>query len=1228
MVKKQEISLYNPCPKIRLNTISGDDFDCMCKELIENSCFEKIVFDNVIKTRRVKDDGWDIYAEKRVEDVTENWAFQCKNWEKIGFSDIKKEFDDFYERNEDDLPDYYVFILACDPTIDTIKKSLKHIREKIRDVKIWDKNKVESAMRKAPDIAGHYYGEEVKNALTNQKIKIQSEKVHSNNILRGTTIEENNDSYNRCGILLESLQEEINKTKSENIKKIYKDRLEIAQRLFKSGKIEAARTIYLDMEKEVEEKDEELLFKLYNNIAATYINSKHEEKAVNYLNKACQLDEIKGKLSLAYIYLIKKEYHEGLKVINEFLNIEPENQEAIRLKANFLIYLGFNEEAISLFNEQVLESNENYFSLGWVYQQSGDFENALKCYEKSFDSEVNNGIVYFALGSTLLMKMETKIKKEFKISVDNETLNVLKKAENYLTKSIELLSEINHRLHLSYAYLNLGVLNFIEEKYEKAIENLKFSIKLNPDSSSANKNLGVTLANIKKFSESVIYIEKALELGDKDSEILLPLIYIDNGDPEKAINFLDKYIEFPPGEILNEKDVHRYVTYYLALKHNLQIEAAIDLIEFLYSRFPNDFMVLREYIKHKRNVGEIQEAIEILKNVINKNQSNYLNEMKLQLADIFYCENGSIDYLKATQIYEEFLNTEKVNIILVRHIRALFNSNQIDKCLYLCQELRKKHGVIDVVATIEFNIYQRIDEIDKAIDLIEKLCKKYPDRPDFKIILSKLYFRNGMVKQSYSLVKSEENKCQGNFEDLIHLSQLYLNTGDRIKAIKIAFKALEKAPHISLTYKNYILMFLTNNDLEGLDKKYIVKFNECMNEYENKFPNDLFIKKFKTEEFESTIDEIKDVQEKVLAEKVSAPISHFAKIFGRSIFEIWISFLNDPHREIKAFTGTDSDLEAELYVINKTSEIILCPVALFTFAAIDKLNLLEKAFDKIYICRSLIDEINAGIIEKEIKSEGNQKVIWKENGKIYRYEIGKEEIVQLKVFLQKVIDFIKTSDSVEIIGKSPKRIKYFNEIKENVLRSTYDTLEEAANRNLMLLSDEMEIREILRRKRQVYGFCSITLLKYLSDQNKITIEDYYDLLSKLAYWNYSFIPVDGKMLFNQLKKHNFIFNSHSKRLIVTLRQKEQIVSNAVGVALDFIKELWTQKVPTFKRTEWLDFILSCLFYKRDTKAVVPFIMKELYSYKFHLIDLQANDIENNIRLWLKSNSEHRVFMLS
>ncbi len=85
-----------------------------------------------------------------------SWAFQCKNVRRFGPSDALTEIDKLLELAPADLPDVYVFIVACAVSATTRRKTRERLGDRVA-CEFWDLGELDHKVKQRPEILREFF---------------------------------------------------------------------------------------------------------------------------------------------------------------------------------------------------------------------------------------------------------------------------------------------------------------------------------------------------------------------------------------------------------------------------------------------------------------------------------------------------------------------------------------------------------------------------------------------------------------------------------------------------------------------------------------------------------------------------------------------------------------------------------------------------------------------------------------------------------------------------------------------------------------------------------------------------------------------------------------------------------------------------------------------------------------------------------------------------------------
>jgi len=118
----------------------------------------------------------------------------------------------------------------------------------------------------------------------------------------------------------------------------------------------------------------------------------------------------------ARLALMYKRYNEALKEAEKVLQVQPDRQEAVVIKAEALLRLGKSEESLALIKKAMTDDNAGEavkFAYAKALGETGNTEQAKQIFEELHQIDPNNDDYIFALGLIALENQQTAVAKKY-----------------------------------------------------------------------------------------------------------------------------------------------------------------------------------------------------------------------------------------------------------------------------------------------------------------------------------------------------------------------------------------------------------------------------------------------------------------------------------------------------------------------------------------------------------------------------------------------------------------------------------------------------------------------------------------------------------------------------------------------------------------------------------------------------------------------------------------------
>ncbi len=329
------------------------------------------------------------------------------------------------------------------------------------------------------------------------------------------------------------------------------------------------------------------------------------------------------------------------------------------------------------------------------------------------------------------------------------------------------------------AWLSLGRLYSVLERYQESLQMLLKSLELEPSGAIGHYLLGTVLEKIGNIPQAIRAYQESILLNTKyiDAYNNLGNILFQSGEIDQAESVYRQAIGANPnhfGSYLNVGNV-------LMARHD--VEKAIATYEIALKLSPNNPTVLY-------NLGVAHQA------------NNNISLACICLGDAFYYEEK---YEEAIIKYKEFLENQIGTVSFYIRLAFCYEClNQQEEAIKVCRE-----GVLLYPTVVEFYqrlvlLLQAIGRNQEAIAIASEASQLFPD--DLSLRLAK-----SLTLPILYETPEEIDSCRRQFsqalEELIH--QTFLDTTE----------AINKAFHGISSHHNFYLQYQGYNDLE-LQKKY------------------------------------------------------------------------------------------------------------------------------------------------------------------------------------------------------------------------------------------------------------------------------------------------------------------------------------------------------------------------------------------------------------------------
>lgn len=934
-------------------------------------------------------------------------------------------------------------------------------------------------------------------------------------------------------------------------------------------------------------------------------NGNHAE-AVPYLRKALELDDGKsleipsllaGVLIEKNVPILKRLELEGLDKkdsdeVEEAIALldrvwtKVENTELAKPKVSWLVNRSFAKRILGKYDEA--------------------FADAKKAYD--LDPTNFNGIRNFAILSFEMKKYDEAIEllkpfwnsKEFPQATYLTAL--IERERKNFDKSIDLLKTKLQEKDLSDDMKEDGLALLIETYLMAGM----------PD--EAEKYINEELAKNDKGLMFLVFKSKLLH-EQKQEANAVEVIKLAYGYLDEKSTYHDKFMvasqlynlqQFPEAQVIYEEIVDK--TVYTQLLYRLlfcyyetnSYAKALALAHSITKRHGAIEDVLKLEVAILEEQGDLDGVLDCYEKIIELNPSN--TSAKIQKGFILLRQNKLEEVDK--YLDETSFDLESLSVMSRYRLGYLFVlRGKLQSFLTTLYETRRKF-FDDEKAHIEYIrlFLMRAPETDELLDVKEvkngtAVFYKYPDGKIEHFVIDDRDDASRALKE----IKSTEELAQ---------KLLGKKAGDEVEVRpRVTVKITEvKSKYVHALHESMSLhqsLFNQTKDLQSIPLGASKKKGEMPEGFD-------VIEKQITAQHEHA----GKVEE--LYKNKQITIGAFANLIGKNLIEVWGGMVAEERLGINYARGDLQERIDAVAELKDGAQLVIDPIALLTCHSLEIKDLVVKIYGKLGVAQSTLDLLNEQISHLEPIKDKGYLSLGKQDAHFTKLEVKPETIKRNIKYLRDLSDWIKTSCEILPIKEMEDISKKEKEDLEKIfgIPST-DTVLISRTNGRLLFSDDWALREVSKNEYGVKGVWTQAILMNALGKGYLTQDQYDDYVLKLVGLNYYYTSVSGKNLFFAFKKASWKLEEPFLGALRMLEPAFTDANSSIKVAVDFLYDVFTQKVILGDVDTILFNLLDSLTKGRPVGGVLSQFITELKK-KFYLIPLDLRNILDAIEKWSKT----------
>ncbi|MFQ5928562.1 MAG: tetratricopeptide repeat protein [Acidobacteriota bacterium] len=498
--------------------------------------------------------------------------------------------------------------------------------------------------------------------------------------------------------------------------------------------------------------------------------------------------------SLAKMHEIGEEYGEAISEFEKAIALDPKSAQLRVTFAETLWKGGEIRRAVEECHKATeLEPNSSaaHFLLGRIYsafpasEQADVIDKAIQEFERAVELDPEHFQALYKLGQLQFAK------KNYRLAADVFARFL------QLRPWIVQAYQIKARAHIE--------LNEIEE----AIKGLEASLNYHGGNQENLKLLGKLYEQTKQYDKARELYSQSLEsASDPDIQFRLALLLSEAKRFTEAVSILRELKAAFPEHVQIKIALGR------AHKGQKRYAEAAQVFQEVLEVEPSHFRANYELAETLAFLGGRQQAIERFLHLLETSESDQ-DRTSIQ-TNLAFLYQDMRQFEKAVELFRTVMqeNSED-NLAGLRLVYALKEAGQLQEALTLSDRLLKKYEneTYEETPTKSYFVIGRAqilsaaDELEKAIDLLNREIDRHSEPEDLYLAASQLYVDHKKYKKAERIIKERMSRYSDSERMQFQLGAIYERQGDVDQAEAVFEKILEKNPEHAgvLNYLGYML---------------------------------------------------------------------------------------------------------------------------------------------------------------------------------------------------------------------------------------------------------------------------------------------------------------------------------------------------------------------------------------------------------------------------------------
>ena len=358
------------------------------------------------------------------------------------------------------------------------------------------------------------------------------------------------------------------------------------------------------------------------------------------------------------------------------------------------------------------------------------------------------------------------------------------------------------------------------------------------------------------------------------------------------------------------------------------------------------------------------------------------------------------------------------------------------------------------------------------------------------------------------------------------------------------------------------------------------------------------------------------------------PIGVFANLAGGDFLDTWGLLMSKPDLGVRCNSGNPEESRQALALLdNRPSKLIVAPISLITLHRLGAADTVVKAFGKLGIAQSTIDELQHVINEREgMWSDREHMSVGKEGDRYVRSVFTADQVTRDIDYLKGIVKWTRENCDILPCTAALNINQLLKQELDDLFQPSFlDSLLIASQSGHLLLSDDERLRSYANTNFSVDagidfhidGVWTQAVLKHCVDKKLLDKAEYDKMTLKLICSNYYHILFDGDVLIEAARQSDWNASEPYSIVVRTLGNQRTDLLVAISVSVDFLYKLWMEPIPRMQCEHLTLQLFGGLTSHRSTREVLNLLASGI-GERFTLNPLAEQDILSLIEIYVET----------